>query len=159
MIITRADVVNFGEFVAEMKKMRQLEMHQKFSSEEIKKFSTQEISLKSVLQNIKPFSYFTTSGDRILGFKLDSKDARVNNISKDIEINVKSGNLFSKGIKQNVILKLENLFLSGFRFDSLPSKDLKKAEVEIDVTLKLHNGKEKITKTLVYNPETNKFFE
>lgn len=160
MIVTRAEAVNFKDFVADMKKMRQLELHQQFSKEERAKFPVNNVDMKDVLANIKPLAYFTTSGDRILGFKLDSKDARLNNISKNIEVSVKSaGGLFSSGLKQKVILPLENLMLSGMKFDPLSQKDLKKSVVDISVTLKEYNSSETVTKTLHFNPETNKFFE
>ncbi len=160
MIITRAESVNFKEFVSEMKKLRQLELHQQFSKEEKAKFPINDVPLTEVLKHIKPLSYFTTSGDRILGFKLDSQDARLNNISKNIEVNVKSsGGLFSSGLKQKIILPLENLMLTGFKFDSLSSKDLKKAVIDIEVSLKVYSTNETYKLTLHYNPETNKFFE
>ncbi|MFA6236145.1 MAG: hypothetical protein WC635_02365 [Bacteriovorax sp.] len=159
MIVTRAEAVNFKDFIAEMKKMRQIDLHQQFTKEEINKLPKTDVDMRTVLEHIIPLSYFTTSGDRVLGFRLDAKDARANNISKNIEVTVKSGGLFSSGIKQKVILPLENLMLSGLKFNPLSLKELKKKEVEIDVTLKLYNSEETVTKTLHYNPETNKFFE
>lgn len=158
MIVTRAESINFKDFVNDMKKMRLLELHQQFTKEEKAKFPVYDVEITEVLKHIKPLAYFTTSGDRILGFKLDSKDARLNNISKNIEVSVKSSGLFS-GLKQKVILPLENLMLSGLKFIPLSQKELKKTSVDINVTLKVYNGTESVSTTLHYNPETNKFFE
>jgi hypothetical protein len=159
MIITRAESINFKDFVNEMKKTRMVELHQQFSEEEKAKLPSSEIDLKSVLGNIIPLAYFTTSGDRVLGFKLDPKDARLDNISKNIEISVTSGGMFSRGLKQKIILLLENLMLSGLKFDPLTPKELKKSSVDIKLSLKEHSGSAATEKTLHYNPETNKFFE
>jgi hypothetical protein len=159
MIVTRAEAVNFKDFVADMKKIRKLDLHSEFTAEEKSQFSTSLIELKDVLSHIIPIAYFTTSGERILGIRLDVQDARLNNISKNIEISVKSGGMFSHGIKQNVILPLESLMLSGLKFAPLSQSDLTKTSIKIEVSLKLFNSKEKVTKTLFYNPETNKFIE
>jgi len=159
MIVTRAESINFKDFVNEMKKTRTMELHQQFSEEEKAKLPTNEIDLNSVLENIVPLAYFTTSGDRVLGFKLDQKDARLNNISKNIEILVTSGGIFSRGLKQKIILPLESLMLSGLKFAPLKPKELKKTSVDIRLSMKEYSGSASIEKTLHYNPETNKFFE
>lgn len=159
MIVTRAEAINFKDFVSEMKKMRRLELHQQFTKEEKSKFPSTDISLEEVLDHVMPFAYFSTSGDRVLGFKLNAKDARLNNISKNIEVIIKSGGLLSSGLKQKVILPLENLMLSGLKLDPLPQKALKKKSIDIKITFKVYNGTETISKILHYNPETNKFFE
>lgn len=159
MIVTRAEAINFKEFVAEMKKSRQMELHQHFTKEEKEKLPKSEINIEDVLNNITPMAYFTTSGDRVLGFRLNAKDARISNISKNIEVTVKTGSILSPGMKQKVILPLESLMLTGLKFDSLTQKELKKASVSITVALRVFSGSEKITKVLLYNPETNKFFE
>ena len=136
-----------------------MELHQQFSEEEKTKLPINEVDLKSVLENITPLAYFTTSGDRVLGFKLDPKDARLNNISKNIVISVTSGGIFSRGLNQKIILPLENLMLSGLKFDPLTPKELKKTSVDIKLSLKEYSGSASVGKTLHYNPETNKFFE
>jgi hypothetical protein len=159
MIITRAEAVNFKDFIADMKKMRQMELHKEFSKEERARFPVSELNIKDVLGNIKPYAFFTTSGDRVLGFKLDSKDARTNNISKNIEITIKSGGSFGGGLKQKGLLTVENLMLSGIKFDRLSEKELKKTYVDINVTLNVFGSSDPVTRTLHYNPETNKFFE
>lgn len=158
MIVTRAESVNFKDFVADMKKLGQLELHQTFSKEEKAKFPNDDIKIEEVLSNIKPNSFFTTSGDRVLTFKIDKTNARLNNISKNIEVSIKSGTFFSPGIKQKVILPLENLMLSGVRLDPLSHKEMSESIVNINITLKVYDSNESISKTLHYNPETNKFF-
>lgn len=161
MIVTKAEAVNFKDFVAGMKKMRQSNLHQQFSKEEIAKFPASDIGLEEVLSHVKPFAYFTTSGDRILSFKLDARDARLNNYSKDIEVSVKAGTMFSPGLKEKheVFLRLENLMLTGYRFKDLSQKALKKSSIDIHLTLKVRNSNESVTKVIQYNPETNRFFE
>lgn len=160
MIVTRAESIDFKDFVNDMKKMRSFELHKQFTKEEKAKFKTTEVKMQDVLSHVKPHAFFTTAGDRVLGFKLDANDARLNNIAKNIEISVKSGGgVFSSGLKQKLILPLENLMLTGFKFDSLPAKELKKAMVEIELTMKVFNSTESYTTILHFNPETNKFFE
>ena len=159
MIVTRAEAVNFNDFISDLKKMRQLDLHQQFTPEEVKKLPLTEVKTQDLLSHIKPLAYFTTSGDRILGIKLDINDAREGNIGKNIEIKITSG-LFSKNLKQKVILPVENLMLSGLKLDPLDAKSLKKTELDIQVSMKVYNqpGTEVVT-TLHYNPETNRFFE
>lgn len=154
MIITRAEAISFKSFVSDLKKVRSLELHREFTSEEKSKFSNEEISLEEVISHIKPYSFLTVSGDRILGFNLDKNDARISNIKKNIEIKVKNGST-----KQKVNLSVENLMLSGLKFDTLSAKDLDQSVVKIKLKLKVFNQDESVSKTLYYNPETNKFIE
>ena len=159
MIVTRAESVSFTDFVTDMKKVRQLDLHQQFTKEKIAHFSKEPIDINEVLEHIKPMAYYTTSGDRVLGIKLDANDARENNIAKNIEVTIKSGGFLSSGIKQKVILPLESLMLSGIKLNTLPTKALSKVKVDIYVTLKPYGSNKSISKTLHYNPETNAFFE
>ena len=159
MIITRAEAIDFKSYVNEMKKIRQLELHKEFSEEERAAFSASAIGMKDVLNNIIPMTAYTTSGDRVVGFKLSSKDARLNNYKKNIEVTIKTGNGFSRNQTQKVILPLETLMLSGIKMNPFSQKDLKKTVIEVEVTLKVFNSNESITKKLFYNPEVNKFIE
>lgn len=159
MIVTKAEAISFKNFVQEMKKLRELELHKQFSKEDVAKLPTSNIELKDVLKHITPYAYFTTSGDRIMGFKLDAKDARTNNIAKNIKVTVKAKGILSSSMKQEVILPVENLMLSGLKFEPIPLKELNKSNVDIIVSLKEFNGGASVNKTLHYNPETNKFFE
>lgn len=161
LIVTRAEAISFKALVSDLKKVRALELHRTFSEEEKSNFPKQDIDMADVLNHIKPYSFFTVSGDRILGFYLDKADARLSNINKNIEISVKSsGGLFSKGsINQKTILSVENLMLSGLKFDKLSPKDLSQPKVNIKLGLKVFNGDASVNKVLYYNPETNKFIE
>ncbi len=160
MIITRAEAINFNDFVKDMKRMRTLSLHGQFTKEDKEKFPRDSVKIQEVLTHIKPISFFTITGDRVLGFKLDVNDARLNNIAKNIEITVRSGKgPFSSGLKQNLTLPLENLMLTGMKFDPLSMKELKKPVVDIEVTMKVFNSAETYSTILHYNPETNKFFE
>jgi hypothetical protein len=49
--------------------------------------------------------------------------------------------------------------ITGLKFNSLSPKELDKASVKINLILKEFNGSASITKTIYYNPETNKFIE
>lgn len=159
MIVTSAEAVNFSDFINDMKKVRELDLHQQFTKEDITKFSNENIDLKEVLSHIKPMAYYTTSGDRVLGLKLDAKDARVNNISRNIEVSIKSGHFLSPGINQKLILPLQSLMLSGVKLNPLPSKVLNRVLVDIKVNLKAFNGTASFSKILHYNPEMNTFIE
>jgi hypothetical protein len=159
MVVTRAESVSFKDYVSEMKKLRQFELHREFTKEERSQFGYTPVSLTDVLNNIKTMTTYTSSGERIIGFRLDPRDARLDNYKKSIEITVKSGSLLSKGLNQKVILPLETLMLTGLKFDSLSLKELKKPVVEIELTLKGFNTTNVVTKKLFYNPEVNKFIE
>ena len=160
MVVTRAEAINYDSYINDLKKIRTLELHPQFSDEEIKKFPNDEIDLKTVLNDLRPYAFFTPSGDRVLGFKLNPSNARKSNIKKNIEISAKNGSLFSSGsINQKVVLPLESLMITGMKFDSLNPKDLNKSIVKINLSLKVFNGNDSLTKTLFYNPETNKFIE
>jgi hypothetical protein len=161
LIVTRAEAISFKSLVSDLKKVRALELHRTFTAEEKALFSKNEILMTDVLGHIKPYSFFTVSGDRILGFYLDKEDARASNFNKNIEISVKSSKaVFSKGsIDQKTILSVENLMLSGLKFDNLSPKELSEPKVKIKVTMKVFNSDVSVSKILYYNPETNKFIE
>jgi hypothetical protein len=160
LIVTRAEAIGFKSLVADLKKVRALELHRSFTVEEKTKFPGQDVDMAEVIQHIKPYSFFTVSGDRILGFYLDREDARLSNINKNIEISVKTGGLFGGGsINQKTILSVENLMLSGLKFDKLSSKELSDPKVKIKLGLKVFNTDTSFSKILYYNPETNKFIE
>ncbi len=159
MIVTRAESIDFKDYVNQLKKLRQMELHKEFTKDEVANFKTQAVSLDEALKSIKPMTAYTTSGDRIVGFRLDAGNARKDNYKKNIEVTVKSGTGFSKGINQKVILPLETLMLNGLKFDSFSPKELKKSVIEVELTLKVFNSTEMVTKKLLYNPENNKFIE
>lgn len=160
LIVTRAEAISFRSLIADLKKVRTLELHRQFSLEEKAKLPSNELTIEEVLSHIKPYSFFTVSGDRILGFMLDKNDARISNINKNIEISVKNGSVFSNGsINQKTILSVENLMLSGLKFDTLSPKDIDQSKVKIKLNLKVFNQNVSVSKILYYNPETNKFIE
>jgi hypothetical protein len=160
LIVTRAEAISFRSLIADLKKVRTLELHRQFTAEEKAKFPSNELTIEEVLSHVKPYSFFTVSGDRILGFMLDKNDARNTNINKNIEISVKNGSTFTKGsIDQKIILSVENLMLSGLKFDTLSPKDIDQSKVKIKLGLKVFNQSASVNKILYYNPETNKFIE
>ncbi len=161
LIVTRAEAISFKSLVSDLKKVRALELHRSFSTEEKNQLPKNDVPLQDVLNHVKPYSFFTVSGDRILGFYLDREDARLSNINKNIEISVKSSTgMFSKGsIDQKTILSVENLMLSGLKFDKLSPKELSEPKVKIKLNLKVFNSDVSVSKVLYYNPETNKFIE
>jgi hypothetical protein len=159
-IITRAESISFKSLVNDLKKVSKLELYRDFTAEEKAKLPNNELPLEEVLTHIHPYSFFTVSGDRVLGFTLDRQDARLTNIDKSIQISISSGTLFNKGsINQKSILTVGNLMLSGMKFDTLKPKDLSQSKITIKVNLKAFNSEAFVDKTLYYNPETNKFFE
>lgn len=161
MIVTRAEAINFKDFIKEMRSLRLREEYQTFTKEEKDKFASSDIQLKEVLNHVKPYAFFTTSGDRVLGFKLDTKDARINNIKQNIEIKVKKGSFLSPGLKSKdkKYLSVENLMKSGYQFGDLSIKAPSRALVKIKFSLTLKDSEEGVTKVLEYNPTTNRFFE
>lgn len=54
---------------------------------------------------------------------------------------------------------IENLMLSGFKFDSLSPREMTKAKVKLKIELSVHGSREKTKKTLYYDPDRNVFFE
>lgn len=160
LIVTRAEAISFKALVSDLKKVRTLELHREFTAEDKAKFPNNEITIEEVMSHIKPYSFFTVSGDRVLGFTLDKNDARISNIGKNIEISVKNGSAFGKGsINQKIILSVENLMLSGLKFDTLSPKDIEQSRVKLKLNLKLFNQANSVNKIIYYNPETNKFIE
>jgi hypothetical protein len=160
MVITRAEAISYDNYISDLKNLRKLDLHPQFSKEEVSQFPTDEVSMETILNDMRAYAYFTPTGDRVLGFKLNPKNARANNIKKNIEISAKNGSVLSSGsIKQNIILPLESLMLTGMKFDSLNPKELDKAKVKITLTLKEFNGTSSVSKVIFYNPETNKFIE
>lgn len=160
MVVTRAEAISYDSYINDLKKIRKLDLHPTFSEEEINKFPAGELEIKDILNDLRPYAFYTASGDRVLGFKLNPHNARKNNIKKNIEVSVKNGTLFSAGsLNQKVILPLESLMITGLKFNSLSPKELDKASVKINLILKEFNGSASITKTIYYNPETNKFIE
>ncbi len=160
LIVTRAESISFKALVADLKKIKTLELHREFSAEDKAKFPNNEVTMEEVFNHVKPYSFFTVSGDRVLGFVLDKNDARISNFAKNIEISVKTGSMFNKGnLNQKIILSVENLMLSGLKFENLSTKELSQAKVNIKLNLKVFNQNIAVSKTLFYNPETNKFIE
>ncbi|PIP93071.1 MAG: hypothetical protein COW00_19140 [Bdellovibrio sp. CG12_big_fil_rev_8_21_14_0_65_39_13] len=157
MVITRAESMSFESYVASLKKLRQYDLFREFTNEEVEKLPESSVDLETVMKTIKPYSFSTPSGERVLGFTLDRKLARENNIKKSIEIEVKEVKFGGGGLKQKAIRTVENLMLSGLKFNPLDPKTLEKDVVKLRITLKKFNGRESVKKELFYNPETNRF--
>lgn len=161
LIVTRAEAISSEDLINNLKKISSVELHKDFSAEEIAKLPSNEVPMEELLSHIKPYSFFSSSGDRILGFQLKMADARESNINKNIEISVKTGGAFggNGSLNQKVILSVQNLMLSGLKFDKLSPKDINQQVVKIKLGLKVFNQETAVSKILYYNPETNKFIE
>lgn len=160
IIVTRAEPIKYSDYVSDLKKTADLSLHPVFSKEEIEKMPLDVVSIENLLNDLKPYAFFTATGDRVLGFKLNPSNARKDNIKKNIEIDVKSGSTFKKGsIDLSKLLPVESLMISGLKLGNLSSKDLDKKYLKIKISLKVFREDIKVTKELYYNPETNKFLE
>ncbi|MEK6623724.1 MAG: hypothetical protein AABY86_02065, partial [Bdellovibrionota bacterium] len=125
-----------------------------FSAEEVSQFPNEEIPLKVLIDSLQPFARLSLSGDRLLGFHMDKRFARKSNYKKNLEITI-----HTSGFKQKAVRTVENLMLSGLKFEDLPSRSLRSPMVKI--TVKARPFK-KVTlkqpkKVLYYNPATHEF--
>ncbi|MBK22780.1 MAG: hypothetical protein CME70_02145 [Halobacteriovorax sp.] len=156
MVVTRATAYSFQDYIRQLKKLRRLDLHRSFSELEINNFPGDSISMGTVLKSVKPYSLQTPSGQKILGMKIDKSFARKDNIKKSIEVSIKGG-----GIKQEAILTLENLMLSGIKFNPLGLRYLDKKVIKLKVELKPFRGSrtERVKLKLYYNPRTNSFIQ
>lgn len=157
MVITRAEPMSFEQYIQSLKKLRQYDLFREFSNSEVEELPLNEIDMVTVLKSLKPFALSTPSGDRVLGFTLDRRLARASNIKKSIEIEIDEVRFGGGGLKQKSIRSIENLMLSGFKFDPLSPRSLEKPLVEIKVTLKKFRSKEIYKTKVYYNTETNQF--
>lgn len=156
MVVTRATAYSFVDYIRQLKQLRQLDLHRNFSEIDINNFPGNSVSTDTVLKSVKPYALQTPSGQKILGFKLDKKYARRDNIKKSVEVTIKGG-----GIKQEAILTTENLMLSGIRFNPIGLRYLDKKVVKFKVYLKPFRARlsERVKLKLYYNPRTNQFIQ
>ncbi len=136
------------------------EVNRKFTEDEIAAFPNDEVDLDNITESIKIHSSFSLSGDRILGFYLDSKLARMDNYKKDLVVRIKGGGIDTKEIRT-----LESLMLNGYTFTGLDPFKLDKEIIKIKIKLsepkyRFYNFmrfKKKFT--LFYFPSDNRFSE
>jgi hypothetical protein len=161
LIITRAQAYSFDEFTTQAQNLGNLRLHREFKPDEIQNLPTDEISYREIIKSLTPYSYNTISGDRVMGFRLDRTLARKENIKRQMRITIKAKTgLFKKKFFDEP-RSIENLMLTGIRFDSsLPLNLLDESEIEFEIKFKAigrgkkFSGKQKI----FYNPVTNRFF-
>ncbi|HAZ13492.1 MAG: hypothetical protein A2X86_13255 [Bdellovibrionales bacterium GWA2_49_15] len=154
MVVVRAKALSFDEFLRSNREMRAMENQVHFTQAELDKFPTDTIPLDILMQAIRPFARLSLSGDRLLGIRMDRQYARKDNYKKNLEITI-----HAKGFKQTAVRTVENLMLTGLKFEDLPRRVLQKATVKI--TIKARPFK-KLTlrrpkKVLYYNPATHEF--
>lgn len=154
MVVTRAKTMTFDNYRAEMTRFSRLSLFRTFPQSMIDRMSNSGPSVESALASLKPYAYRLSNGTSVLGFKLDEKLATKNNIKKTIQVEVKGG-----GIKMKKMRSVENLMLSGFKFDELSPKYMDRASVKLKVELNVHDSRQKIKKTFNYDPDRNVFFE
>lgn len=157
MVVTRATSIDFNKYIRDLKKLREREsVHMTFSNEQTRNMPTTDVELSKVLKAIKPYSFYSTNGDRKVGFTIDKKLARASNIKKTIQIKFKGG-----GVKGDKHLTVANLMLSGFKFPDFKAKYLDKSYFKLTIYLKKFKAslRDRVKTVLYYNPETNKFIE
>lgn len=156
MVVTRATAFSFKDYIKQLKKLRNLDLHRGFNEFQINNFPANGIDIKQALKAVKPYALQTPSGQKILGMKLDKAFARKDNIKKSIEVSIKGG-----GINQSTILTLENLMISGLKFNPIGLRYLDKKVVKLKVELKPFRGSrsDRVKLKLYYNPRTNSFIQ
>lgn len=155
MVVVRAEPLSFETVIERMRDMRVRELNGTFTTADRAAMPVQGPSLNEIFNNgIEPWSRFTASGDRILGFNIDKKLASKLTIDKNIEIEIKT-----RGFKQKAIRSVENLMISGLKFDDLPARNLNRELVKLKVKFKAFRGSTLARKILWYNPQTNAFIE
>ena len=154
MVVTRAKTMTFENYREEMARFSRLSLFRTFSESAIDRLPQSRGGLSNVLNSIRPYTYRLSNGDAILGFKLDEKLAAKDNIKKTIEVEVKGG-----GLRMKKMRSIENLMLSGFKLDALSGRYMGRAKVKLKIELNVHNSREKVKKTLYYDPDRNVFFE
>ncbi len=153
MVVVRAEPLSFESVIDRMRDMRVRDLHGTFTDADRVAMTQTGPSLKEVLDNgIDAYARFTASGDRVLGFNLDKKMASLGVIDKNVEIEIKT-----RGMKQKAIRSIENLMISGIRFDELPRSAIDNDLVKFKIRFKSFRGPTILRKTLWYNPQTNAF--
>src|SRR5690606_28362017 len=155
MVVVRAEPLSFEAVIDRMRDMRVRELNGTFTTADRASMPEQGPSLSEIFNNgLEPWSRFTASGDRILGFNIDKKLASKLTVDKNIEIEIKT-----TGFKQKAIRSVENLMISGLKLDDLPARSLNRELVKLKVKFKAFRGSTLARKVLWYNPQTNAFIE
>lgn len=154
MVVTRAQAMTFEDYRKEMTRYRDLELYRTFDEAQVEKLPDSKVSAEEAFKSLKPYAYMTTSGDRILGFKLDPKLASKDIIKKDFEIKISGG-----GIKVKENRSIENLMLSGFKLPEMSGKYLDKSTVKLKISYRRVHGRSYEKVTLYYDPKRNLFME
>lgn len=154
MVVTRAKTMSFNRYRNEMSRYSRLDLFRTFKQDQIERLPENTVTTAAALRSITPYTYRLSDGTPIIGFKLDEKLATKNNINKTVEVEVRGG-----GLRMNKMRSLENLMLSGLRFDPLSPRYLSKAKVKLKLKFKVHKTNQTIKKTLYYDPDRNVFFD
>ncbi len=158
MVVTRAKGMTFEDYVQEMQRHREFELYRTFTEEQTQSLPATGSPLKEVLKSLQPYAYMTASGDRIVGFKIDKKLAARDIIKKDIEVKVIGG-----GLKMKKMRSIENLMLSGFKFDRFSVRYMDRPKVKVKIRFRPHGqgtwGRQGVHQTLYYDPERNTWLQ
>lgn len=154
MVVTSAKTMTFENYRDEMARYSRTSLFRSFEESQVERMPLSKGSLSEVLNSLKPYSYRLSNGTPVIGFKLDERLAAQDNIKKTIEVSVKGG-----GLRMKKMRSIENLMLSGFKFDELSSRYLNRAKVKLKIELDVHNSRERFKKSLYYDPDRNVFFE
>ncbi len=159
LIMVRAETISHDDIAAEARRIADSNIQGEFSEDQIREFPTDSVELKEIFENIKPFTRFDTTGERIVGFKLDQKYARLENYKKRFDIKIKGG-----GIKQQANRSLESLMTKGLILNDVSQNYYDRKFIKIKVTIREFikrpkPGQRRFSKrvTLYYNPQTNEF--
>ncbi len=154
MVVTRAKAIKFDDYRKEMKKYADLDLFKTFSETQVDNMPAKNSNIEAVLNSLKPYTYMTTSGRRLVGFRLDPKFAAKDNIKRNFDISIRGG-----GIKMKKTRSVENLMLSGFKFDEFSERYLSKSRFKIKIKLKEFNGTGSYSQKFYYDPERNVFIK
>lgn len=159
LILVRAESISQDDIAGEARRIADSVIRGNFTDQQIRNFDTTPVEIDEVLEDIKPFSRFGTTGERIIGFKLNPELARDENYKKRFDIKIRGG-----GIKQEANRSLEELMTRGLVLSDIRQRYLDKKYIKIKVSFKeFIKGPRGNTRplfkrvTLYYNPQTNKF--
>lgn len=154
MVVTRAKTMTFDNYRDEMSRFSRLTLFRTFNEAQVDRLPESSADLGTILKSLKPYAYRLSNGEPVIGFKLDEKFASKSNIKKTVEVEVRGG-----GLRMDKMRSVENLMLSGFKFENLSARYMNKPKVKLKIKFKVHNSNVKAEKDVYYDPDRNVFFE
>ncbi len=159
LIMVRAETISHEDIARQAQRVANSRIQGEFTPEEVRNFSTDEIDLESVIKDIRPFAKFSPTGERIIGFKLNSENARLDNYKRVFDIKISGA-----GLKQQANRTIEDLMTRGISFDEISESYYDRKYIKLKIKFKEFKkaptrGHRRLRKsvTLYYNPQTNEF--